>query len=155
MKFFISNDIRKNDTLKTVITLFLFCLVFYIGLDFYLKLEYFGFSIDELINTIRGDEEYFLDPVSFKDLVEMIHIHSFFALIYFAMILGIMFRLKTRLILFFIVVSVLSLLCSYILLLLSTHYDVFVYLVGSYVLFNIVIIFGIFMIMVKLWFLRV
>lgn len=76
MKFFISQDIRKNDLLKLVVVLttVFFVFLWVTNLLLFLKV---GLSYESVVEYYRGSEETFRPPRSYMGLLEEAHFHFF------------------------------------------------------------------------------
>ncbi len=76
VRFFISNDIRKNSLLRLIIvfTLIFFLLLWITNLLLYLKI---GFTYDSVVEYYRGSEQSFRPPKSYLGLLEEAHFHFF------------------------------------------------------------------------------
>lgn len=76
MKFFISQDIRKNDLLKLVVllTTVFFVFLWVTNLLLFLKV---GLSYESVVEYYRGSEETFRPPRSYMGLLEEAHFHFF------------------------------------------------------------------------------
>ena len=76
MKFFISQDIRKNDLLKLVVllTTVFFVFLWVTNLLLFLKV---GLSYESVVEYYRGSAETFRPPRSYMGLLEEAHFHFF------------------------------------------------------------------------------
>ncbi len=76
MKFFISNDIRKNQLLKLIIvfTLIFFLMLWLTNLLLYMEI---GFEYNSVVKYYRGAEEEFRQPKSYIGLLQESHFHFF------------------------------------------------------------------------------
>lgn len=76
MKFFISQDIRRNDLLKLVVVLttVFFVFLWVTNLLLFLKV---GISYESVVEYYRGSEESFRPPRSYMGLLEEAHFHFF------------------------------------------------------------------------------
>ena len=76
MKFFISNDIRKNQLLKIIIifTLVYFIMLWITNLLLYLQV---GLDYTSIVKYYRGAEEEFRQPKSYIGLLQESHFHFF------------------------------------------------------------------------------
>ena len=76
MKFFISQDIRRNDLLKLVVllTTVFFVFLWVTNLLLFLKV---GLSYESVVEYYRGSEESFRPPRSYMGLLEEAHFHFF------------------------------------------------------------------------------
>ena len=76
MKFFISQDIRRNDLLKLVVVLttVFFVFLWVTNLLLFLKV---GLSYESVVEYYRGSEESFRPPRSYMGLLEEAHFHFF------------------------------------------------------------------------------
>ncbi len=76
MRFFISNDIGKNDLLKLVIVLTL-SFFFFLWLTNLLLYFEIGFTYEGVVQYYRGSEENFRPPKSYLGLLQEAHFHFF------------------------------------------------------------------------------
>lgn len=76
MRFFISQDIRKNTLLRLIIvfTVLFFVLLWVTNLLLYLQV---GFSYESVVEYYRGSEESFRQPKSYLGMLEEAHFHFF------------------------------------------------------------------------------
>ena len=76
MKFFISNDIRKNQLLKLIIvfTLIYFLMLWITNLLLYMEI---GLDYASVVKYYRGAEEEFRQPKSYLGLLQESHFHFF------------------------------------------------------------------------------
>lgn len=76
MRFFITNDLRRNSLLRLIIvfTLVFFLFLWITNLLLYLKV---GFSYSSVVEYYRGSEESFRPPKSYLGLLEEAHFHFF------------------------------------------------------------------------------
>lgn len=76
MKFFISNDIRKNQLLKLIIvfTLVFFVMLWLTNLLLYMEI---GLDYSSVVKYYRGDEVEFRQPKSYIGLLQESHFHFF------------------------------------------------------------------------------
>jgi hypothetical protein len=76
LRFFITNDLRRNSLLRLIIvfTLVFFLFLWITNLLLYLKV---GFSYSSVVEYYRGSEESFRPPKSYLGLLEEAHFHFF------------------------------------------------------------------------------
>lgn len=76
MRFFVSQDIRKNTLLRLIIvfTIVFFVFLWLTNLLLYLQV---GFSYDSIVEYYRGSEESFRPAKSYMGLLEEAHFHFF------------------------------------------------------------------------------
>lgn len=76
MKYFISNDIRKNQLLRIIIvfTLIFFAMLWLTNILLYLEI---GLDYDSIVKYYRGSEEEFRQPKSYLGLLQESHFHFF------------------------------------------------------------------------------
>jgi hypothetical protein len=81
MRFFISQDIRKNQLLRHIVLWSLvYVFVFWVSdWPFYAKI---GFSYRAIVEYYRGSEEAFRTPKSFFSLLEETHFHAFAMMVF-------------------------------------------------------------------------
>ncbi|MCB9073755.1 MAG: hypothetical protein H6623_09045 [Bdellovibrionaceae bacterium] len=96
MRFVVTRDLQESPLLKKIILFFLFNLSIYFFLQPRLEKESLGASATDLSNKILGNEELFIPPMSFDQLVELLHIDLFLRIIASVCLLAIVFRLTTN-----------------------------------------------------------
>jgi hypothetical protein len=76
LRFFVSQDIRKNTLLRLIIvfTIVFFLFLWLTNLLLYLQV---GFSYDSIVEYYRGSEESFRPAKSYMGLLEEAHFHFF------------------------------------------------------------------------------
>lgn len=76
MRFFISQDIRKNTLLRLIIvfTVLFFVFLWVTNLLLYLQV---GFSYESVVEYYRGSEESYRQPKSYLGMLEEAHFHFF------------------------------------------------------------------------------
>jgi len=76
LRFFVSQDIRKNTLLRLIVvfTILFFVFLWLTNLLLYLQV---GFSYDSIVEYYRGSEESFRPAKSYMGLLEEAHFHFF------------------------------------------------------------------------------
>lgn len=118
MKFILTHDLKKNNPLKTTISLYLFFLSMALLGDIYLKTMFLGLDAQSILTTIIGDENEYIDPLERVELWQMVHIESFMAMMFFMMIFALLVRINKKSYFYIMGVSSFLIIASYILLLL-------------------------------------
>jgi len=76
LRFFVTQDIRRNDLLRliVVLTIVFFFFFWVTNLLLYLKI---GFTYNSIVKYYRGSEETFQSPKSYAGMLEEAHFHFF------------------------------------------------------------------------------
>jgi len=96
MKFFVTNDLKKEHPLRVMITALLVLLALFILSDVLVKASMFGHGVNEVYLTLIGDAKNFIDPYSFDTLLEQIHTDLFFASLLFLVLAALCFRVSNE-----------------------------------------------------------
>lgn len=78
MKFLLLKDIKKDTMMKPVLTGLLFFMFLYMISDIFVKQYSFGIFPDTVKQTLFGNEEEYVDPLSTSSFLEFWHIEIFF-----------------------------------------------------------------------------
>lgn len=130
MKFLVSKDIHSNPNFTLLLGFYsLMMLLYFIGDLFYL-VHFFGSSIQEVLATLKGNPDEFIEPLSLLSLLEHIHISLFLSILALFTTMAIVLRLRLEHLhkKAVILIAMLSLLISFAALA-GTYflYDIFVY----------------------------
>ena len=93
MKFFVSNDLKKERSLQIMITALLVLITLFLISNLFVKGSSFGFDAHTTFITLIGDEENFIEPYSFDALLEMVHIDLFLFSMIFLIVAGLGLRI--------------------------------------------------------------
>jgi hypothetical protein len=94
MKFFVTNDLKKEHPLKIMITAFITLIALFIISDVLVKGSMFGSDTQTVYLTLVGDEANFTEPYTFGTLLEMIHTDLFFFTLLFLVLAALCFRVS-------------------------------------------------------------
>ncbi len=130
MKFLVSKDIHSNPDFRLLLGFYaLMMFLYFIGDLFYLS-HFFGSSTQEVLSTLKGNPDEFIEPLSLLSLLEHLHVSLFLAILALFTTMAIVLRIRLghvhkKLI---ILIAMVSLLISF-LSLTGTYFlhDVFVY----------------------------
>lgn len=86
MKFIAGKKLSDNKTLRATILWMLFALIVAMALSIAAKGMEFGFTPDEWIKRVLGNEVEFIEPLGFKDLLLGVHSDLFGLIITFIMV---------------------------------------------------------------------
>lgn len=78
MKFTLVKDLRGNTILRPLLSGLLIFTILYLSADIILKKDHIGISYQTLSNTLYGNEDEFIEPVSFHFILELSHSDIFF-----------------------------------------------------------------------------
>lgn len=158
MKFLVSKNIHSNPNFTLLLGFYsLMMLLYFLGDLFYLS-HFFGNTAQEVLSTLNGDPDEFLEPLSLLSLLEHIHISLFLSILALFTTMAIVLRIKLtdthkKII---ILIAMLSLLISF-LSLAGTYFlhDAFVYgFVFATLLWHLAGLYALGIILVQLWFKR-
>jgi len=137
MKFLLSKDLHSNSNFTLLLGFYALMMLFYfIGDTFYL-INFFGSNINEVLSTLKGNEDEFIEPLSLLSLLEHIHISLFLAILALFTTMAIILRVQLRFLhkKLIIIISMTSLFLSFMALIGTYFYiDIFVY---AFVAFSI------------------
>lgn len=130
MKFIISKNIHSNPNFTLLLGFYAFMMLLYFIGDIFYMMNFFGSNVSEVLSTLKGNPDEFIEPLSLLTLLEHFHISLFLAIlalfttITIVLRMNISFKHKKIIIIF----SMLSLLLSFFSLTLTYFFmDVFVY----------------------------
>ena len=130
MKFLVSKDIHSNPNFTLLLSFYSLMMLLYFVSDIFYLFNFFGSSFSEILSTLKGNADEFIEPLSLLSLLEYFHISLFLAILALFTIMAIILRVKLSLRYkkLIILSSMLSLLLSF-LALLGTYFfmDIFVY----------------------------
>lgn len=94
MKFLVSKDIHSNPNFTLLLGFYaLMMLLYFIGDIFYL-LNFFGASATEVLSTLKGSPDEFIEPLSLLSLLEHIHVSLFLAILALFTTMAILLRIR-------------------------------------------------------------
>jgi len=94
MKFLVSKNLHTNPNFTLLLSFYaLMMLLYFIGDIFYL-INFFGPTPCEVISTIKGKAEDFIEPLSLLSLLEHLHISLFLAILALFTTMAILLRLS-------------------------------------------------------------
>lgn len=114
MKFFVTNDLKKEHPLKIMISVFIGLIILFVVSDLLVKASLFGTSVNEVYLSLMGDVDNFTEPYAFGILLEMVHTDLFFFTLLFLILAALSFRVSKEssvskvMILLFLVMIILS-----------------------------------------------
>ena len=137
MKFLVSKDLHANSNFTLLLGFYaLMMLLYFIG-DLFYMLNFFGTSTVEVLSTLKGNPDEFVEPLSLLSLLEHLHIALFLAILALFTTMAIILRINLSFThkKIIILLSMSSLLISF-LSLIGTYFlaDVFVY---GFILFSL------------------
>lgn len=94
MKFLVSKDIHSNPNFTLLLGFYALMLLLYlIGDVFYLS-HFFGNNTQEVLATLKGNPDEFIEPLSLLSLLEHLHISLFLAIFSLFSVLAIILRMR-------------------------------------------------------------
>ena len=156
MKFLVSKDLHSNSNFTLLLGFYaLMMLLYFIG-DLFYMLNFFGASMEEVLSTLKGNPDEFIEPLSLLSLLEHLHISLFLAILALFTTMAIILRVnlafthKKIIILLSmasLIMSFLSLIGSYFLA------DIFVYgFVFFSLLWHFIGVYALSIILKQVWF---
>lgn len=155
MKFLVSKNIHSNPNFILLLGFYsLMMFLYFIGDLFYLQ-YFFGSSATEILSTLKGNPDEFIEPLNLLSLLEHIHISLFLSILALFTTMAIILRIKLTDVhkKGIILISMLSLLVSF-LSLLGTYFldDVFVYgFLATTLLWHLAGLYSLSVILLQLW----
>lgn len=152
MRFTLIKDLSNEGSMKWVLSTLLVFSSLYISLDIFVKKISFGVSTLRVKQTLFGDEEEFLDPITESTFLEFIHTEIFFIMMILLTISAIYIRMasKSKSSLFVLNFTMISALTSLVTLALSYYISesfIAIY-IGTFFLWHI---FSVYMSLFSLW----
>ena len=138
MKFLVSKDIHANPNFTLLLGFYALMMFLYFVGDLFYMVYFFGSSISEVLATLKGNPDEFIEPLALLTLLEHLHISLFLAILALFTTMAIILRINLsfmhkKIIIF---LSMSSILLSYISLIGSYFLaDFFVY---GFVLFSLI-----------------
>ena len=96
MKFIVSKDLRKNRLMRNLLLFFSLIMLLFLALDVVNKALRFGFTFTDIQNSILGNKEEFIEPISMLGALELIHSDMFMAMLLLLLIGAIFMRIETK-----------------------------------------------------------
>lgn len=78
MKFTLVKDLRGNTLLRPLLGGLLVFILLFLSADIILKNDHIGLTIQTLSTTLYGNEEEYIEPVTFHFILELLHSDIFF-----------------------------------------------------------------------------
>jgi len=94
MKFLVSKDIHSNSNFTLLLGFYSLMMLFYFLGDVIYLLNYFGTSVSNVLSTLKGDPDNFIEPLSLLSLLEHLHISLFLAILALFTTMAIVLRIK-------------------------------------------------------------
>lgn len=158
MKFLISKDIHSNPNFALLLGFYSVMMLIYFIADLFYLSHFFGSSAQEILSTLQGNPDEFIEPLNLLSLLEHIHVSLFLSILALFTTMAIVLRIKLghthkKVI---ILIAMLSLLISF-LTLMGTYFwhELFVYgFMFATLLWHLSGIYAITIILMQLWFKR-
>jgi len=96
MKFTVSKDLRNNSVIRRLLIAFSIIMLLFLALDVTNKSLRFGSTQTEITNSLLGNEDEFIDPLSIVSALEMVHLDLFIAILLLLMIGSIFMRVNAK-----------------------------------------------------------
>lgn len=156
MKFLVSKNLHSNPNFILLLGFYALMMLFYFLGDTMYMINFFGSNVNEVLSTLNGNPEEFIEPLSLLSLLEHFHVSLFLAIIALFTTMAIILRMKLsfnhkKII---IIISMFSLLLSFISLL-ATYFlmDIFVYgFISLSIIWHLSGIYALAIILKQVWF---
>lgn len=86
MRFTVINDLRKNQPMRWLLTGLMLLIVIFLVLHALLAGLQIGWTPSEVLDTIVGNEDAFIDPLPFEEQLLRVHTNLFFAMLVLAVV---------------------------------------------------------------------
>lgn len=96
MKFLVSKNIHSNPNFTLLLGFYSFMLLLYFVGDLFFLAHFFGSIPQDVLITIKGDEEEFIEALSLLSFLEHIHISMFLAIMALFTTMAIVLRLDLK-----------------------------------------------------------
>ena len=96
MRFTLIKDIKRDNTMKPIINGLLLFTLLYLVSDFFVSYHSFGLFSQQLKNTLFGNMEEFIEPISKGALLEYLHTQIFFMMMLLLTLSAIFARLCSK-----------------------------------------------------------
>ncbi len=134
MKFLISKNLNSNVTFSLLLKFYTFMIFLYLAGDLFYLVHLFGLDPQSILVTLKGNEEEFIEPLSFISILEFIHVSLFLGILTLFTTMAIILRvnLSLRHAGLIIILSMMSLLISN-LSLLALHFTSYIFVYPFYI----------------------
>ena len=85
MRFTITNDLQKNIAIRWMVGGTMVLIVLFLTGHLLLEAIQLGWKPNDILQTVAGNEEEFIDPLPFDEILLRAHINLFFAMIVLAL----------------------------------------------------------------------
>jgi len=96
MKFLVSKSLHSNPNFSLLILSYSALLLLYVLGDLFYMYNFFGSSPQEVLATLKGNEEEFIEALSLASVLEHIHISMFLSIMSLFSIMAIVLRLALK-----------------------------------------------------------
>lgn len=96
MRFTITNDLQKNRSIRWLIGGAMVLIICFLVGHLFLEAIQLGWKPNDVLQTIAGNEEEFIDPLPFEELLLRAHTNLFFAMIILALVASAYVRIASR-----------------------------------------------------------
>lgn len=96
MKFLVSKDLHSNPNYTLLLGFFSVMLLLYFAGDLFYLANFFGHTPQAVLQTLRGNPEAFVEPLSLASLLEHLHVSLFLAILAIFTSMAIVLRLSLQ-----------------------------------------------------------
>jgi len=94
MKFLVSKDIHSNPNFILLLGFYALMLLLYLIGDLFYLSHFFGSSVEEVLFTLKGNPDEYVEALSLMSLLEHLHISLFLAVFALFSIMAIVLRMR-------------------------------------------------------------
>ena len=94
MKFLVSKDIHSNPNFTLLLSFYAVMMLLYFIADLFYLAHFFGSSAQEILSTLNGNPDEFIEPLNLSSLLEHIHISLFLSILALFTTMAIVLRIK-------------------------------------------------------------
>lgn len=96
MRFTLIKDLKKDTSMRPILTGLLIFTLLYLISDIFVKYSSFGISTDAVKLTLFGNEEEFIDPISESSFLEFWHMEIFFIMMILLTLSAVFIRVSNK-----------------------------------------------------------
>lgn len=94
MKFLVSKNIHSNPNFSVLLGFYSLMMFFYFLGDIFYLLNFFGYTPNEVLSTLKGNPDEFIEPLSLLSLLEHLHVSLFLAILALFTTMAIILRIR-------------------------------------------------------------
>jgi len=94
MKFLVSKNIHTNANFRLLLGFYALMLLLYVIGDIFYLSHFFGSNTQEVLSTLKGNPDEFIEPLSLLSLLEHLHISLFLAIFALFSTMAVVLRMR-------------------------------------------------------------